>query len=360
MLYLHKIILTQFKNYEVQSFSFNAPVIGICGLNGKGKTNLLDAIYYSCFTKSYFPGSDAVNINYNKEGFRIESDFTINELPQKIVCINKINAKKEFYLNDIQYEKLSSHIGLLPAVIVTPDNIDIINGSSEGRRKFLDTIICQIDSDYLQDLILYNKLLQQRNAFLKNNSSNRNYDIGLLDVIDQQMMPPSERIHTKRVEFTQVLLPLVHEFYQTISGNAEKIELSFESKLNTEKIQSILLNNRAKDILLQRTQSGIHRDDLYFGMNEQLFKNMASQGQKKSLLFALKFAEYELIKKVKGFSPLLLLDDIFEKLDNSRMINLLNWVCNNNGQVFITDTHKERLLQSFENLGIKGQVIELI
>lgn len=360
MLYLQKIILTQFKNYEVQSFSFNAPVIGICGLNGKGKTNLLDAIYYCCFTKSYFPGSDAVNINYNKEGFRIESEFTINDAPHNIVCINKINAKKELYLNDVLYEKLSNHIGLLPTVIVTPDNIDIINGSSEGRRKYLDTIICQIDNEYLQDLILYNKILQQRNALLKSLGSNKIKDLSLLDIIDQQMIPPSERIHSKRVEYTEILLPLVHQFYQTISGNLEKIEIAYESKLNTETINSLLKNYRPKDLLMQRTHAGIHRDELYFGMNEQLFKNMASQGQKKSLLFALKFAEYELLKKVKGFSPLLLLDDIFEKLDNSRMNNLLNWVCNNDGQVFITDTHKERLLQSFENLGINGQVVELL
>ncbi len=360
MLSLQKIIITHFKNYEISSFSFDKSVVGICGLNGKGKTNLLDAIYYCCFTKSYFPGSDALNIHFNQEGFRIESSFLLNDKPHQIVVINRVNSKKEFYLNQSPYEKLSHHIGLLPAVIVAPDDIDIINGSSEGRRKYMDTMMSQLDIDYLQSLILYNKILIQRNSLLKNLAVNKIIDNGLLDVLDSQLVIPARIIFNKRKVFLEKLIPLIVEFYNKIAENDENLIPYYESKLAKNNYEELLSINRQKDMALQRTSDGIHRDDLLFELNHQVFKNIASQGQKKSLLFAMKLAEYEMIKSSKGFPPMLLLDDVFEKLDDNRIINLLDWVCNKNtGQVFITDTHKERLVNTFNRLNADGQIIEL-
>ena len=360
MLSLQKISITHFKNYEISSFCFDKSVIGICGLNGKGKTNLLDAIYYCCFTKSYFPGSDTLNIKFNQEGFRIESSFLLNEKPQHIVVINRVNAKKEFYLNQSVYEKLSQHIGLLPAVIVAPDDIDIINGSSDGRRKYIDTLISQLDNEYLQSLILHNKILLQRNSLLKNIASGNINDFGLLDVLDDQLSIPAQQIYNKRKVFLEKLLPMIILFYKNIADNDENLIAFYDSKICENNYKELLTINRQKDVAIQRTSVGIHKDDLLFELNDQVFKNIASQGQKKSLLFAMKLAEYETIKNSKGFTPLLLLDDVFEKLDDKRITNLLDWVCNKNkGQVFITDTHKERLENTFNQLEIDGQIIEL-
>lgn len=360
MLFLRKIVITQFKNYSLQTFDFHKKVTGIAGLNGIGKTNLLDAIYYCCFTKSYFSGPDQLNIKFNEDGFRIESHFNLSDILQKVVCINRKETKKEFYLNDVLYEKLSQHIGLLPAVMIAPDDINIINGGSEGRRKYLDTILCQIDKDYLKQLIVYNKILLQRNSLLKLLSSKQSNDLSLLDILDQQLASPCKLIYEKRKAFAENNLSLIADFYNKISGSKEAITVSYDSALSEHEFETLLKMNRPKDILLQRTQSGIHRDDLSFKLNNEVFKAIASQGQKKSLLFALKLSEYETIKLMKGFAPLLLLDDVFEKLDEQRMDNLLRWVCvDNNGQVFITDTHQERLSMAFERLQIDGDVIAL-
>ena len=360
MLQLSKIILTHFKNYDVTAFSFTEKVIGICGLNGVGKTNLLDAIYYCCFTKSYFAGTDLLNIGFDKDGFRLEAYFTKNELPQKVVCIHRGSSKKEFFLNDAGYEKFSKHIGLLPAVMIAPDDIEIITGGSEGRRKYLDTILSQLDAEYLQKLMIYNKVLLQRNSLLKGFAEQGQIDEPLLQVLDMQLTEPGNYIFEKRKLFSAELVPLVQDFYQQLAANTEEVKFTYYSKLYEETLAQLLLKNRHKDKILQRTNAGIHKDDLSFYLNGQVFKNIASQGQRKSLLFALKLAEYQLIKKYKGFAPILLLDDVFEKLDDVRMQHLLHWVCNeNSGQVFITDTHKDRLVQAFAQLNVQGQVIDL-
>ncbi len=360
MLSLQKITITHFKNYDLSSFRFGTQVTGICGLNGKGKTNLLDAIYYCCFTKSYFAATDALNIGFNKEGFRLEAQFDHSGEAQKVVCIYRGASKKEFYLNEAPYEKFSNHIGLLPAVMIAPDDIEIISGSSELRRKYIDTVLSQLDAGYLQQLITYNKVLQQRNSLLKRFAEQGKTDDALLDILDQQLVAPGKIIFEKRVAFTTVLLPLVHHFYNQIASNDEIIRIVYQSKLQEDGFETLLSKYREKDRLLQRTNAGIHKDDLELLLNGQPFKNIASQGQRKSLLFALKLAEYEVIRQGKGFSPILLLDDVFEKLDDVRMNNLLHWVCNENkGQVLITDTHKERLLDAFEKLGVTGEIVEL-
>ena len=360
MLRLRKIIITHFKNYELSSFEFTKNVIGISGLNGMGKTNLLDAVYYCCFTKSYFTNTDSLNINFEKDGFRIESDFDNIAGAQKIICINRGIGKKEFSINNVQYEKLAKHIGVLPAVIIAPDDVEIIMGGGEGRRRYLDTVICQLDSEYLQQLIIYNKVLLQRNSLLKRFAELGKTDSELLDIINKQLVEPAQFVFEKRMIFTQKLIPLIETFYHKIAANNESVHFTYTSKLQSDLYLDILQKNFEKDKLIQRTSDGIHKDDIQFTLNGQLFKSIASQGQRKSLLFALKLAQYQLLKDYKLYSPILLLDDVFEKLDEKRMNRLLDWVCNeNDGQVFITDTHKQRLKNIFEELNIDGQLIEL-
>ncbi|MBS1495515.1 MAG: DNA replication/repair protein RecF [Bacteroidetes bacterium] len=360
MLQLSTITITHFKNYDITSFDFDKRVIGICGLNGVGKTNLLDAIYYCCFTKSYFSNSDNLNIGFDKDGFRLSALFKKKEEAQQVICICRGAGKKEFSLNNVPYDRLSMHIGILPAVIIAPDDIEIIIGGSEGRRKYLDALLSQLDAEYLQQLMTYNKLLQQRNSLLKRFAEQGKTDDTLLQVLDMQLLPPASYVFEKRKIFCSELRPLVHDFYHQLAANKEEVKFTYESKLLEENLESLLNKNKEKDKILQRTNAGIHKDDLSFYLNGQVFKNIASQGQRKSLLFALKLAEYQLIKKYKGFSPILLLDDVFEKLDDNRMHQLLHWVCNHNdGQVFITDTHKDRLVEAFSNLHIDARVIEL-
>ncbi len=360
MLSIQKIIITQFKNYETGRFDFESNVVGICGKNGIGKTNLLDSVYYCCFTKSYFSGNENMIFVNGKDGFRLEGYFINNETSNKIICINKSNAKKEFSLNDVPYDKLSQHIGLLPCVMIAPDDIELINSGSELRRKFIDTVLCQLDKEYMQSLIHYNKILLQRNSYLKKDFNAQKFDYALLDIFDEQLIAHGNIIYAKRKTFTNELAQLVQEFYKKISEANETIELMYDSHLNEQSLADLFKQNRERDRMLQRTSKGIHRDDLQFSMQQLQFKTIASQGQKKSLLFAMKLAEYEIIKTTKGFYPILLLDDFFEKLDENRMNNLLKIVCiENRGQVFITDTHKNRLLDVFEKMQIKGQIIEL-
>ncbi|CAN5869803.1 DNA replication and repair protein RecF [soil metagenome] len=360
MLTLNKIIITHFKNYGFSSFEFDENVVGICGLNGKGKTNLLDAIYYCCFTKSYFSNTDALNINFDKDGFRLEGLFNRQEQEQKVICINRGNNKKEISLNYVPYEKLSKHIGLLPAVMIAPDDIELITGKSENRRKYIDTVLCQLDAGYLRELITYTKVLQQRNSLLKKMEEDRNNSMAVLEILDQQLIAPGKAIYGKRKDFLVALIPLVSRFYHMIADDAETISLQYASQLNESAFEDLLIQSLQKDMMLQRSNAGIHKDDILFQLNGQVFKNIASQGQRKSLLFALKLAEFELLKQNKGFAPLLLLDDVFEKLDSIRMQQLLKWVCKeNNGQVFITDTHRERLEEAFDSLDAAFQIIEL-
>lgn len=360
MLQLKKISLTQFKNYQLASFDFSERVIGICGLNGKGKTNLLDAIYYCCFAKSYFLKTDGLNIRFNSDGFRLETLIENSEAQHKIVCISRIATKKELLLNDVPYGKFSEHIGKFPAVMIAPDDIGMIMGGSEERRRFMDMVLCQVDATYLQNLVIYNKVLQQRNSLLKRFAEQGKTDWPLLEVLDEQLIEPGNFIYDKRKVFTTTLIPLVEKFYKQIAGNVENITMEYESSLHFSNFYDLLNNLRQKDFLLQRSNAGIHKDDILFKLDGQVFKTTASQGQRKSLLFALKLAEFELLKTNKGFAPLLLLDDVFEKLDDNRMQQLLYWVCKENeGQVFITDTHTDRLQQAFEKLQVNYQLIEL-
>jgi DNA replication and repair protein RecF len=350
--------LVQFKNYAQDSFTFNGRITGIAGKNGVGKTNLLDAIYYCCFTKSYFARSDGQHVMRGAAGFRIEAHFTLLGETMKVVCILRETGKKEFLLNDEPYEKFSHHIGKFPCVIIAPDDIQIITGGSEERRRFLDALLSQLDAIYLQQLIDYNKVLQQRNSFLKSLGERRATDTSLLEVYDEQLIRYGTYIHDKRRHFLRDFIPAVQQFYRQIAGTDEQLALIYESQLLQYSFKDLLSRSKEKDILLQRTNGGIHKDDLEIRLLEQSFKGIASQGQRKSLLFALKLAEFESLKAAKGFAPLLLLDDVFEKLDEERMHNLLRQVCvENEGQLFITDTHEERIRRHFSHLTDTYQVI---
>ena len=327
-----------------------------------GKTNLLDAIHYLCFTKSYFSKTDAQHVLTGAQGFRIAGKMQTadgeNELTEAI-CILRENGKKEFLLNGVAYEKFAQHIGKFPCVFIAPDDVQIITGPGEERRRFIDALLCQLDDRYLQQLMNYNKVLQQRNSYLKSLAGDA-ADAQLLGVYERQLAGHGNYVFEQRRLFLQKLVPLVKSFYEKIAGIPEDINLLYESALLENNFEKLLLQNRSRDILLQRTSQGVHRDDIALNLNGQAFKLIASQGQRKSLLFALKLAEFEILRESKGFPPILLLDDVFEKLDAQRMQHLLSWVCiENTGQVFITDTHRERLENALSALQEPFQIIEL-
>ena len=360
MLLLSSISLLQFKNYTNQTFDFSERIVGICGNNGVGKTNLLDAIHYLCFTKSYFSRTDSNSTQQGKSGFRLEGNFALQDRAEKAVCILRETGKKEFSVNDQPYDKFSQHIGHYPCVVIAPDDALLITGGSEERRKFLDSLLSQLDANYLQQLITYTKLLQQRNSLLKTFAESGDKNFTLLDVLDQQLIKPGDYIFNKRKEFLISFLPLAKHLYLDIAKQQEDISLFYESELQQATFEEILSATRQKDCFAQRTTAGIHRDNIEINLGTQPFRSIASQGQRKSLLFALKLAEMEVLKKEKGFPPLLLLDDVFEKLDVDRISNLLQKVCiENEGQVFITDTNEERLKQHLEALPVTYQQIKL-
>lgn len=359
-LFLQSISVLQFKNYETQSFEFGERIVGICGRNGVGKTNLLDAIHYLCFTKSYFSRNDAVNVHQGTDGFRVEGHFLLHEKNEKAVCILRETGRKEFLLNDEVYSRFSKHIGRYPCVIIAPDDVELIIGNSEERRKFVDTIISQLDGVYLQALINYTKILQQRNSFLRSLNDGFGKDFSVLDVLDEQLIKEGSIVFEKRKVFLRDFLPIAQQKYAEISQQDETVQLAYDSELHTVSMRELLKLTRQKDIAVQRTTGGVHRDELLFNLEKQSFKSIASQGQRKSLLFAMKLAEMEILKKEKGFSPLLLLDDVFEKLDEDRITNLLSQVCcDKEMQIFITDTNCKRLGEKLQGIGQKMQLIEL-
>ncbi|MCO5239136.1 MAG: DNA replication and repair protein RecF [Chitinophagaceae bacterium] len=360
MLKLEDISLVQFRNYPHARFSFPRNVTGFCGNNGSGKTNLLDAIYYMCFTKSYFGKTDLQNTQQGKQGFRLDGNITLNNNNHHITCVLRENGKKEFGVNNNNYSRFSQHIGRFPCVMIAPDDVAIITQSSEERRKFIDYTISQLDAAYLQNLMDYNKILQQRNSLLKQFADSGCLDENLLEVISAQLVSAGNAIYSRRLHFLETFIPIVLKLYYSIARHEEKLTISYESHLKSDNFEHLLIKNRAKDIALQRTTQGVHRDDLDFELDGYPFKASASQGQRKCLLFALKLAEFEVLLQYNGFPPILLLDDIFEKLDEARMKNLFYKVCvENQGQVFITDTHCSRLKEALEQLDVPHDIISL-
>ena len=360
MVRLQQLSLVQFRNYIQKQFVFTDRIVGIVGPNGTGKTNVLDAVYYLSFTKSYFSRPDALNVHHAHEGMRVEGTYDIKGDCVPITCILRENLKKEFYFDQEPYTKLSLHIGKIPCVMIAPDDVQIITGSSEERRKLMDSLLSQMHPTYLRHLILYNKVLIQRNSLLKNAAESGYIDPVLLETINEQLIENGNIIYTYRKELINKYLPEILSLYLHIAGQKDDIDIQYQSQLYQDSFDNLLNQSLAKDQILQRTNVGIHKDDLIITIQSQPFKQEASQGQRKSLLFAIRLAEWKLIKENKGFSPILLMDDIFEKLDEQRMIQLLDWVSHStDGQVFITDTHKERVADLLGKYLDSYQLIEL-
>jgi DNA replication and repair protein RecF len=356
---INHINLTQFRNAHSAAFSFENRITAICGLNGTGKTNLLDAIYYLCFTKSYFNKTDASAVEKGSNGFSLHGAFTVLSNSTAVSLILRENGKKELSVDQEPISPFSSHIGKFPVVFIAPDDVILITGGSEERRKFIDTLICQLDHDYLLQLIRYNKFLQDRNKYLKNVAGSFADPI-LLDSFDEQLVQSGIFLLKKRKVFLDGFIQSVVDSFGFISGDKEKPELVYMPSTSVDEYASAMQKARQKDILLQRTSVGIHRDDIDIIINEMPFKQAASQGQKKSLLFAMKLAAFNALKLHFGFEPILLLDDIFEKLDQERLKRLLDWVCiRNNGQVILTDTHHERVNEALTDISLPFQLINL-
>ncbi|GAA0565587.1 DNA replication/repair protein RecF [Chitinophaga japonensis] len=359
LLTVKNISLTQFKNYTLRRFSFRQRFVGITGRNGSGKTNLLDAIYYICFTKSYFSSNESQNTQYHTPGFRLEGVLERGGQDHKVVCTLK-EGKKEISLDGEAYERFSQHIGRFPAVMIAPDDAGIILGGSEERRKWLDGLLSQLYPGYLEHLITYNKILQQRNSLLKTIAAQGRSQDALLDVLDAQLAQHGKPVFEQRRAFLPAFIQKVQELYDYLAGRHEVVNIRYQCSLLEQPLERLLAANRHRDQLLQRTSGGIHRDDLLFLLDEHPMKTSASQGQRKSFLFALKLAQYEVIKNQKQFPPLLLLDDVFEKLDQERVTRLIQLVSRPDyGQVFITDTHGNRLQAAFEHLPDDFQLVEM-
>jgi DNA replication and repair protein RecF len=362
MLKLENISLLQFKNYPEKKLNFKARIVGFCGKNGIGKTNLLDAIHYLSFGKSYFHRTDSLSVMKGETGFRIDGQFLKNDTPESCFCILRETGKKEIGINAIPYEKLSQHIGHYPCVVIAPDDAVLITGESKERRNFIDQLLSQIDAVYLKHLITYTKLIQQRNALLKSMAETQQKDDELLKIIDEQLEQPALYIVHKRKDLFSTFSNKVISIYQEIAqaSSDEIIELIYQTNLEGESYMLLLNQCRSKDLYSMRTSIGPHKDEVEIKLNAQTFKVAASQGQRKSLLFALKLAELEVLKEYKQFPPILLLDDVFEKLDESRISNLLSKVClENEGQVFITDTNSKRLSSQLKMIKVDHQIIDL-
>ncbi|MEZ4799813.1 MAG: DNA replication and repair protein RecF [Flavobacteriales bacterium] len=341
---LKKLSLYQFKNYEALELEFNAPVVCFLGNNGQGKTNLLDAIYYLSFCKSYFNPIDSQNIKSGEDQGSIAGEFDRSNNLEAVHCALRKNQRKIFKRNHKEYDKLSEHIGLLPAVIVTPYDIELILEGSEVRRKFIDATISQYSKMYLDNLMSYNQALSQRNNLLKSFSKSGNYIPELLEPWDFQLIKYGQEIFEARRTFFEKFIPIFNEMYQKISGGAETVALEYKSDLFNASLEELLQKNKDRDRFLERTASGIHKDDMDFSIEGNALKKYASQGQQKSFLIALKLAQNEMLISAGAEAPILLLDDLYDKVDDTRVANLLNWLLNNHkGQIFISDTHVDRI-----------------
>ena len=338
---LEKIVISDFRNIILQELEFSPNVNCVSGNNGEGKTNLLDAIYYLSMTKSAFALSDKFNFRHGTEEFSLSGLYRMeNGLSSRFSVKMTSKGEKKMKRDEKQYGKVSEHIGVLPVVMVSPSDISMVSESGEERRRFVNAVLSQMDREYMTSLQQYNRLLLQRNKMLKE----QDVDRGLLEVIDMRMSAFAEPVFQARKKFVEELTPIVQEYYKALSGDSEQVSIEYDSELSKASLEQILAASYDKDRVLKYTGAGIQRDDFLFKMNGHPIRRYGSQGQQKSFLVSLKFAQYELMKKNYGFAPVLILDDVFDKLDMSRISNLLEMVASNDfGQIFITDSNKVRM-----------------
>ena len=357
---LKSITLTNYKSFSAKTVDFDPKINCFIGPNGIGKSNVLDAIYHLSFGKSYFNPISSQNIKHGEDFFAIKGSYK-NESKEEVVIINfKKNDKKVIKRNNKKYEKFSDHIGFIPLVIISPSDRNLIAEGSDIRRKFIDSVISQSDKKYLENLINYNKILTQRNSLLKLIFKNKNFDKQTIQVYDSQLESIGEKIHMKRKMFLNHFIPVFKDKYKSISNNNEDVDIRYKTDLEFDKLSVLLQENIEKDMFLQYTSKGIHKDDLVFNINDYSVKKFGSQGQQKSLLIALKLAQFDFLKSQNKNNPILLLDDIFDKLDKNRVKQIINLVSADDfGQIFISDTDEERTIESIKEINNSNKIFKL-
>ena len=345
---LEKIIVSNFRNIAFQELFFSPNVNCISGNNGEGKTNLLDAVWYLSMTKSPLSSSDRFNFRHGEEEFSISGTYRMqNGLGSRFAVQVTAGGEKKLLRDDKPYGRISEHIGVLPIVMVSPADISLVSESGEERRKFVNSVLAQMDREYLAAVQQYNRLLVQRNRMLKGFAVDRD----LISVFDMKMKAHADYIYGARKKFVEELSPIVAEYYREVSGGQETVEMEYRSDLDGGPLDELLAAGLDKDLALKYTAVGVHRDDFIFGMNGHPIRRCGSQGQQKSFLVSLKFAQYEIMKRAYGFAPTLLLDDVFDKLDMRRIANLLSMVTGSDfGQIFITDSNKVRMAGLVDSL----------
>ncbi len=358
---LEKLSLYNFKNYREAQLELSGTIHCFLGKNGSGKTNLLDAIYYLSFTKGSINSSDQQTIRTGENQFLIKGEFEKKGERHRVVCSFQQGQKKIILEDDQECAKLSTHIGRYPVVLVAPNDIELIWNGSEMRRKFFDSLLSQTDKTYLENLIVYGQYVKQRNSLLRIFFERGNVDQDMLDVYDEKLVPAGEYIYRKRKDFMVEFLSLFEKHYRFLVGNSdERVQITYQSQLHHMDFAQALRHNLNRDILLQRTNSGIHRDDFLFSINEGELKRLGSQGQQKSFLIALKLAEFQVVFQNKGLKPLLLLDDIFDKLDDERIHKLMLLVADGTfGQLLITDARAGRSLQILRESNVEAEFFQV-
>ncbi|HQG77538.1 MAG TPA: DNA replication/repair protein RecF [Bacteroidales bacterium] len=359
-MYIKRLTLTNFKNYAQADLEFSPRINCFVGNNGVGKTNILDAIHYLSLTKSFFNNIDSVSIRHGDDFFLLQGIFRRGGDEDNIVCSFHRQKQKILRRNSREYQRLSDHVGRYPVVMISPADSSLINEGSEERRKFMNKIISQYNPGYLDSVLNYNKALQQRNKLLRDFAGRSDFDTEMLDVWDVQLMKYGEHIFGERNLLMEELGPVFQEYYSMISGNKERVRLIYNSHLSKGDFGETLKLTLKKDMLLEYTTTGIHKDELVFEMNGYPVRTLGSQGQQKSFLTALKLAKFDYIKRKAGFAPILLLDDIFDKFDAGRVTSIIKLVGNHRfGQIFITDTHQDRLEVILNETGIEYRLFRI-